>query len=217
MRRRGSTDVGCAVLNCACVDADRNHTTARLDLGYERQMIVVGIVLEQARQFVEPGIVVVAAVEDKPVGGELAEPVEHGVGEVAALARSPRVGELVLVHVERHGDAGGQHIAQQAQPGRHVEHVGGQNHVGRRSVRQQPARLRGQFDGAALHAPLPEATGHGEQGDVVARVVGVPFGPRLVAAGVVGRDEPDIHERQYTICLTLWPSRFAPSSNSVLH
>ena len=112
MRGRSSASAKCALLDCAGVDAHGQHATARLDLGNERQMIVVGVVLEQARQFIEPGIVVVPAVEDDPVGGELAEPVDHGVSEVAAFTRTPRIGELVLVHVEHHRDAAGEHIAQ---------------------------------------------------------------------------------------------------------
>ena len=82
------------------------------------------------------------------------------------------VGELVLVHVqdERHRRLV---PANQCQKRRHVEHVGGQNHVDRLEIHILPR----QGDRRPTHAPLPKAAGKREQLEVEPAVLGQPFGP----------------------------------------
>jgi hypothetical protein len=71
-----------------------------------------------------------------------------------------------------------------------VGHVGGEEEVG---VMVGLEELTGQGDGAAVHAPFPEAAGEGEELEVVGGVLLVAFGPGLVAATVVGGEEGDVH------------------------
>ncbi len=92
---------------------------------------MVGKVLEQARQFIEPALQVVARVEQHQIGAQHGGIVDKAIVQVTFLIGARGIGELVLVHIEGHGRVMGA-LARKAEQGGEIEHVAGQDQVGRR-------------------------------------------------------------------------------------
>ena len=100
----------------------------------------------------------VFGVEYDHVGTELAQPIDHGIGQIGFLARTPGVGQLILVHIENSPGSCPQLTPHQCQPRWKIRHVSGQHQV-RGRIEFSFHRLRGQFDRASLHPPFPESSG----------------------------------------------------------
>ena len=155
------------------------------------QVGVVGEVLQQPGQFVEPGRQVIGRVEADAVRCQHGEVLDGAVRQVTPGAGRERVGELVFVHVERDG-----HVAElapgQRQKGRQVGHARGQQQIGPVPGGDQGSRLFRQFHRPAVHPPFPEVTLHPQDMHPVAAVRGVALGPGAVGTGGVGVEQPDV-------------------------
>ena len=99
----------------------------------------------------------IGGVEEHPIGPQRADQVDETIVQVALLTRLQRIGELVLVEVEGHGQVR-QGLTSQREKDGQVQHIGYKQHIG--LIGPCPGLAR-QSDRPALHAPLPEAPGQG--------------------------------------------------------
>ncbi len=182
---------GAGIELCA-LDPHGQHLAAGRHLLDQGEMVVIGKVFEQPGHCVKPIVQMIAAVEDHPIRGHLAQPVDQGIGQIRLFAGAGRIGELVFVHIEKDRGASQGHVPHKAQKGGQVDHIRGQDGVRRAAFLKLPPGLGGQFQGTALHPPLPKAPGHAQDLHLMTAAPSNPLGPSPMAARMIGREQPDL-------------------------